>query len=79
MLTKTQVWLLTALKPILGRQGWWEVKCALFRRLATGRKEDSRPKANSPLTVSGQELLKGRFRGTQVEGGGYMQKQHSQL
>ena len=29
--------------------------------------------------VSGQELLKGAFRGAKVEGGGYMQKQHSQL
>ena len=38
-----------------------------------GEKADSCPKANSPLLSREQELLKGSFRGLQVDGGGYVQ------
>ena len=34
-----------------------------------GESVDSSPKTNSPLTIGGQELLKGSFRGAQAEGG----------
>ena len=61
---KSGVRLLTAQKPILERQGWWKGKVALFWRPATGgERVDSCPKADAPLTVSRQELLKGSFRG----------------
>ena len=68
--TERGVQLLRAWKLMLGRRGWWKGKFALFWRLATvglvGR-VDSCPKSDSPLTTSGQELLKRSFRGVLSE------------
>ena len=55
---------------------------ALFWRLANrvGRGEGRLvSRGHSPLTIGGQKLLKGSFKGAQVEGGGAVQKQHTQL
>ena len=44
-----------------------------FRGQQPGETVDSCPKTDSPQIVSGQELLKGGFKGVLAEGGGYMQ------
>jgi len=41
-----------------------------FRGQQPGERVNSCPKADSPLTISGPELLKGSFRGAEVEGAG---------
>ena len=59
--TESGVYLLATWKPILGRQGWWKGKFALFWMPAAVGRADSCPKADSlpptPMTTSGQELL----------------------
>lgn len=69
------------LKADTGERGWWKGKFILECSIRGGAWGLGKGllKANSPLSVSGQELLKGAFRGAKVEGGGSMQKQHSQL
>ena len=71
-LTESWVWLLTPQKPIK-RQGWWKGKFALFWMQATlwGTGGDAFSKADF------HPLLKSFYRWR--EGGGYVQKQHSQL
>ena len=66
--TESGIWPLTAQKPMLKRQGWWEGKSASFWRLAAGGRADSCLKANSPLTVSGKSF-QGDLLGVQAEGG----------
>lgn len=39
-----------------------------------GEKLDSCSKEPNPLLIRGQEILKGNFKNTQVERGGYMQR-----
>ena len=69
VVAESGVRLLAAQKPIK-RQNWWKGKFTLFCSPAKGWGADSRPKAdNSPLIIRGQELLKGSFRGAQVEEG----------
>ena len=61
--TESGIWLLTVLKPIMERQGWWKGKLALFWRSATrigGWTAIQRP---SPPDNQGQEFFKGNFRG----------------
>ena len=57
----------------VGRKG----KIALFRRPTTWGEGGLATKSQLPTAHQGQELLKGSFRGVQVEAGGYMQKEHS--
>ena len=52
--TKTQVWLLAAQKPILKRQVSWKGKFASFQRL-TGR-GSTHPKDSSLLKIREQEI-----------------------
>lgn len=77
--TKSGTWLLTTLKPILERQGWWKKSLLYVRGQQLGRRVGRLMSKGwlPPLTISGQELLKGSFRGMQGEAGGYMQKEHS--
>ena len=61
IVTKSGIWLLTALKP-MKRQGWWKRKLALFQRLPTkggARLLMSKVKLTS-LAISGQELFRQR-------------------
>ena len=53
--------------------------CFILEADNLGQGTDSCPEAKSPLTSNRQTPLKVSFRGTQVEGGGSMQKQHCQL
>ena len=57
------VLLLIGRKPILERQGWWKGKFALSWRQELEERVDPCPWAHSSLTIIGQELLKGHFRG----------------
>ena len=70
------VQLLTAQKPVK-RPGWWKGMFALFQVPATGG-EGSRhlPKGRLPHTLD-QEGVRPFIE--RVEGGSYMQKQHSHL
>ena len=55
--TKNQVWLLTAQKPILRGNSGGKQSFFYSRGQQWERTVDSSPKANSSLTISGQELL----------------------
>lgn len=55
--TESGGWLLITQKLILNRQGWWRVSFILEARNWQRGRVDSCPKANSPLTIRGQELL----------------------
>lgn len=71
VVTESGVWLLTPLKPIK-RQDWQKGKFALLGRPATGAGGWTHVQQPlPPRTISEQELLKGSFRGVQVEGGDY--------
>ena len=67
--------------PIVRDKCWVKGKVALLRKSAIlGRRWTHVPKTQTSLCQpGGQELLKGSFRSVSVEGGGQMQKQHSQL
>ena len=59
--TKSGTWLLTTLKPILERQGWWKKILLYVRGQQLGRRVGRLMSKGwfPPLTISGQELLKG--------------------
>ena len=64
--------------PILEKTVWWKGEFTFILEPGNqGQRMDSCPKANSPLTLNGQEVLKGSFKRVLGEGGGYMPKQHS--
>ena len=71
--TESGIRLLTALKPILERQGWWKGKLALFWRSATRIVGGLVSKDQVPLTIRGKSFSRGILGVYRVEGGGYIQ------
>lgn len=55
------------------RQVLWKESLLYFGGQQPGERVNSCLKADSPLTISGPELLKGSFRGAEVEGAGCVQ------
>ena len=71
--TESGIRLLTALKPIMERQGWWKGKLVLFWRSATKIRGGLVSKGQALLTLRGKSFSRGILGVYRMEGGGYLQ------